>query len=198
MPPVLNVPLDKLVPGGGQQVLADQQRLGIEKRKRVLKLIAKAERSSRLVEGCSSPNTAAEGLVDQPAVHQEVEPGIWSLNLDCAQQAFPPCLGRRQRLVDVQRIAVLLDQGASLLHVVCLTEQENDLGFLARVQFDFCLQRCTRVKPGPFSISQPFAPHCGRIGHGTIPAEERTRDRPKSCSAEGLKAAKATFCPYSG
>src|SRR3546814_7786214 len=73
MPPVLHVAVDELVLGAQQQVAARQGRLGMQHRHRVLQLVAEAERAARLVVAAAREVATADGLVQQPAVGEQVD-----------------------------------------------------------------------------------------------------------------------------
>ncbi len=73
VPPVLHVSLEELARGCMEQMGTQEVGPREAERHRILKLIAEAERSARLVEGGSGPEPATEVLVHQPAVHQHVE-----------------------------------------------------------------------------------------------------------------------------
>src|SRR5205814_66998 len=73
MPPVLHVALGELVRGAAQQVLAHARRICEQHRHRILQLVAEAKGATGLVVAAAPPETAGDGLVEQPAVRQHVE-----------------------------------------------------------------------------------------------------------------------------
>ena len=66
MPPVLHVALDELSLGGAQQVLAPERRRREAERHDVLKLVAEAERTARLIVSAARPHPRAERLMEEP------------------------------------------------------------------------------------------------------------------------------------
>ena len=94
VPPVLHVAFDELPAGGAQQVLARQVRPRQQQRHHVLQLIAEAEGAARLVVAGARPEPAADGLIEQPAVHQHVERIVRRAHLDRVERAVPRRLRR--------------------------------------------------------------------------------------------------------
>src|SRR5882724_3677113 len=56
---------------------------------RVLQLIPKAVRTTRLVEGGPRPDATRQGLVEKPTIDQKIERPIGGLHLDGAKEALP-------------------------------------------------------------------------------------------------------------
>ena len=83
-PPVLHVAFGKLARGGAQDLLAQQLRPREPQRHRVLQLIAKTVGAARLVETGARPGAAGQRLVQQPAVHHDVEGAVRRLDLHVA------------------------------------------------------------------------------------------------------------------
>src|SRR5262249_42850468 len=73
MPPVLHVSLDELSSRSAQNLRALLVRCAVDQGHHVLKLVAKAVGAAGLVESRPPPDAAAQHLVDQPAVEQEIE-----------------------------------------------------------------------------------------------------------------------------
>ena len=89
MPPVLHVAFDELAARAQQQVLAQQRRLRVHQRHRVLQLVAEAEGAARLVVAAARPHAAGERLVQQPAVGQHVERRVGRAHLHRAERVAP-------------------------------------------------------------------------------------------------------------
>src|SRR5665213_1428705 len=68
MPPVLNIALRELARSTAQKVLSHQLRRSVDKRHHVLQLIAKAERTARLIERVTRPQPTRENLVHEPTI----------------------------------------------------------------------------------------------------------------------------------
>ena len=90
MPPVLDVPLRELPAGGQQDLVAGQLGAGGEEGQDILQLIAKAEGAAGLVKGGTSPDAAAQRLVLQPAVDQQVGGQFGGAHFDRPQERIPP------------------------------------------------------------------------------------------------------------
>src|SRR5438093_3517854 len=89
MPPMLDVPFAKLMSGAEEQMFAHETRRGIYERHHILQLIAKTERTSRLIVAAARPETAREGLVQQPTVCQNIDRRIGCLHIHCAEGLIP-------------------------------------------------------------------------------------------------------------
>ena len=89
VPPVLNVAFDELMGGRPQQVLAREVRADECERHRVLELVAEAERPAGLVVAGARPEATAQVLVEQPAVHQQVEGVVRGAHLHRVERPVP-------------------------------------------------------------------------------------------------------------
>jgi hypothetical protein len=72
VPPVLDVALDELPGRSAQQMLAREIGPREQQRHHVLQLIAKPERAAGLVVPAACPEATAHGLIEQPAIEQEI------------------------------------------------------------------------------------------------------------------------------
>ncbi len=86
---MLDIALRELALGAAQQVLAHQRGLRMHQRHHVLQLVAETVGAARLVVTAASPQTAGQGLVQQPAIGQYVERRIGSRYLYRAERALP-------------------------------------------------------------------------------------------------------------
>ncbi len=98
---MLHVSFDELPGSGLQDHLSRDIRRGIDKRQRILQLVAKAIRAARLIQSGSPPDPAAQRLIEQPAIHHEIHGQHRRLDLNCGQEAIPPLASLRERLLDV-------------------------------------------------------------------------------------------------
>src|SRR5277367_2269265 len=73
MPPMLHVPLYELSGCAEKQLFTQQSGLGINKRHRVLDLIAKTEGPTRLIKSTSPPDPASNILRKKPTVGKHME-----------------------------------------------------------------------------------------------------------------------------
>ena len=70
---MLHIALDELPRGRVQKMRATQLRPRVHERQNVLKLIAKTERASWLVWTAARPDATGQRLVQEPAIHDEIE-----------------------------------------------------------------------------------------------------------------------------
>jgi hypothetical protein len=145
MPPVLHVPLPKLPSSGSQEVLTHEIRLGHSQGHDVLELVAESVRPAGLVKGRAGPDSARERLVEQPAVEQEVHGSVGRLDLDRAEHLVPVIPDLTEQRVAVHR-AVAFDQGAGLLTILALAQQEQQLGAFPRLELQSRLESRARVQ----------------------------------------------------
>ena len=68
MPPMLHVAFAELMRRGAQQMLARQRRFGMHQRHHILQLVAEAKCAAGLIKASAAPETAAQGLIQEPAV----------------------------------------------------------------------------------------------------------------------------------
>ena len=149
MPPVKHVTLDELMSGMQHDLCAGEIGPRGDERGRVLQLVAKSERSARLVEGRSAPDAACQALVEQPAVEHSVDGRRRRLYLDRGEGLLPERTHLCERRVDGTGAAVALDQAVRLAGVGDLAEQNGALDVGAGGDVDAELQSGARVEPGP-------------------------------------------------
>ena len=110
VPPVLHVAFDELPAGGAQEVLARQVGPREGQRHHVLQLVAEAEGAAGLVVAAARPEPAADGLVEQPPVHQRIERVVRRPHLDGVERAVPRRLHPRERGLRGGHVSVARDQ----------------------------------------------------------------------------------------
>ena len=115
MPPVLHVALDELSAGGHEQVRAVEIGAAEGQRHHVLQLIAEAEGAAGLIEAGARPQPGADVLVQQPAIHDQVERIVRRVHLDGAERAVPERLHLDPRVLDAIRVAAAADQRMDLV-----------------------------------------------------------------------------------
>ena len=97
MPPVLHVAVDELPRRRAQQVRPAQIGPRVQQRHHVLQLIAEAERAAGLIGAAAGPDAAAQRLIQQPAVHQQIERVVWRVHLHSPQRVVPELRRPSQR-----------------------------------------------------------------------------------------------------
>ena len=153
MPPVLHVAFDELAPGAAQELLAQQLRLGVHERHRVLQLVAEAERSARLVVAAARPEAAGDRLVEQPAVDEHVERRVGRAHLHGTERRVAS--GARtavERVGRRGRAAEALHQLLGLVGAAAHAEAEHDRVRLAVQQRDGHLDRRARIERGAHAV----------------------------------------------
>ena len=126
MPPVLHVAFDELARGGEHDMGAAEIRPRIQQRQRVLQLIAESERAAWLVRPTARPDPATERLIQQPAVHQQIERIVGRMHLDRAERVVPEPFRARDRIVDGGEARVACGELSGLRGGGALTEHEGD------------------------------------------------------------------------
>ena len=174
MPPVLHVAFAELAGRAEQQVFAQQARLGMDERHRVLQLIAEAESAARLVVAAARPQTARQGLVQQPAVGEHVERRVGRFHLHRAERALPVLPHLFERSARGADAAEALRPGCRASSASAPdAEHEDDFALLA--------VGAARTEPGsrrmgssaaPDLAGQPRRAHRGRISQRAVAAEE--------------------------
>ena len=133
---MLHVPLAELPGRRAQEVLAQELRPRHRERHRVLELVAEAERAAGLVIAGARPHPAAQVLVEEPAVHEDVERVVGRADLHGAQRVLPRAPHGLERGVRGLDAAVAADQLADVRHVLPLADEEHEPSRLARRERD--------------------------------------------------------------
>ena len=89
MPPVLHVSFDELMCGRLQDVLSGQLALCSNEGDDILQLVAEPVGTPRLVERRPRPQSAGQGLIDQPMVQHDVHRPIRRAHLDRSLGVIP-------------------------------------------------------------------------------------------------------------
>ena len=127
MPPVLHVPLHELPGRRPEQVLARHLGAGSRESHHILELIAESIGAAGLIARRARPHPAGEGLIEQPAVEQDVHRSIGSPHLHRAEDVVPSLGDGSQDRVEIG-LPVTRDQLRSLVVTRPLPEEEHDLG----------------------------------------------------------------------
>src|SRR5882672_355804 len=130
MPPMLHIAFQELMGRAAQQVLAHELGLGVDKRHHVLQLIAKTEGASRLVVSAACPQTARYGLIQEPAVGQDVEWLIGCFHLNGAERIFPILPYRIERASRGSRTPEAMHQVPGVIGASTYAEPEDDVTLL--------------------------------------------------------------------
>ncbi len=170
--------------GGAQQVLAGEVRPDERERHHVLELIAEAERPAGLVVAGPRPQAAAQVLVEEPAVHQQVEGVVRGAHLHRVERTVPRPTHGAECHLGRRRGAVARDELASRGGVLCLAQQEHEDSRLAGGQGDGQVQRRAGVEARAEAAGERLAGEGRRLRERPVAAQER---RPVAgCRADGL------------
>jgi hypothetical protein len=77
-----------------------------DERSRVLQLIAKTQRSARLIIGAPPPHATTQVLIRKPAVHHQIDFPIGRFDLDGRERIAPKSRHRFERVIDAARVAI--------------------------------------------------------------------------------------------
>ena len=177
MPPVLHVPLDELPRRGVQEVRAAQIRPRVHQREHVLELIAEAEGAAGLVGAAARPDAAAQRLVQQPAIHDEIERIVGRADLHGAERLVPHALGRGERRLRLRQRGIACGQLDRVGPVAPLAEDERHAARFAGLDLEHDLQRAARVEPGAGAPGEPLAEERRRRAQRAVASDELARDR---------------------
>ena len=127
-------------------MFAQQPRLAVDQRHRVLQLIAEAEGAARLVVAAARPETAGKSLIEQPAVGQHIERRVRCFHVDRAQRVLPILPHAFQGAASGLRSAEAAGQLPGLLGIAGGAQREHHLAFFPGRQVDGNLQGGARIQ----------------------------------------------------
>src|SRR6185436_6263810 len=130
MPPVLDVPFEKLTGSRVEEMAANKARRRQQQRQRILQLIAKAEGAARLVKGRTPPDSAGQRLVEEPPVQHHVHRPVRGADRDHAKEIGPVRCRPAQRLVYDVTTAMPLDEIPCVRLILSIAKDtDHDLFF---------------------------------------------------------------------
>ena len=153
---MLHVAFWKLARRRKQQVGSHLRGRGVHQRHHVLQLVAEAECAAGLVEGRARPEAAREHLIQQPAVGEQVQRGVWRVHLQDTQRALPVVPHGVERLNGGLRTAPTSGQRAGFLDRRASAEAEDDGARLAGGQVERHLDRCAWIERGTHQAIQAW------------------------------------------
>src|SRR3546814_61837 len=162
----------------------------------VLQLVAETVGTAGLVVGGARPHPAAQRLVQQPAVEQQVHAAIGRAHLHGAEDVVPLLRGCLQHDIEIG-LAVAPYQFARGIGVLCVAEQQHDFVLAVGWQFDVGLQRAAGVKPraGASCKRLPVAQRrgCGQVAVAAEEAEARSEEHTSELQSL-MRISYAVFC----
>src|SRR4030095_4173647 len=120
----------------------------------VLQLIAEAEGAPGLVVAGPRPQTAADRLVEQPAIHDQVERVVRRADLDDVEVFVPRAPDRRQACIGRLHATVPLDEIARALKIDAVTQQKHDAARYGGREREHTLQCGARIEAGAESLRE--------------------------------------------
>ena len=86
---MLHIAFAELMRGSAEQMLAGEGRLGVHQRHHVLQLVAESVGTAGLIKPRAAPESAAQGLIQQPAVRQHIHGRIGCIHIHRAEGPIP-------------------------------------------------------------------------------------------------------------
>ena len=126
-----------------------------------------------MIEGGASPDAATERLIEEPAIHHEINGENWSLDLNRGEEPIPPIACLFERAFDVICIAILLNQAPGVIGIIRLPEHTNYGFFFAGAEFKFGLQSAAGIEARTDALRKRFAAQSDWGLQGAIAADEK-------------------------
>jgi hypothetical protein len=178
-------------------VLAEEVRPREPEGHHVLELIPEAVRAARLKEPRAPPEPRAHRLVQQPAIHDQIEGIVRRLDLHRAEHRVQRCSTLLQRRARASAAGEAARERDRVRAGLALAQQQHDLSRLAGLEIDANLKRGARVEAGPETLPQRFTRQ--RSGRRREPFRPRNSSRsPVAEAGGGLACANATRPTKSG
>ena len=143
---MLHVAFDELVSGGPEQVLARQVRPRERQRHHVLQLVAEAECAARLVVARPGPEAAAQVLIHQPSVHQQIKGIVGRPDPDHIERAIPGRLDLLERGEGGIDASMTCHELLDVVPVIPFPQQEDDAAAFPGLQHQPDVKRRARVE----------------------------------------------------
>ncbi len=193
---MLDIAFHELSRGRAQDVVARDVGRRVHEGHDILQLVTETVSAARLIKSGAAPETAAERLINQPAIEQKICRKLGRFHLDRAQEPVPPVAGFLECGFDVRGIAKSVNEGACFFFVVRLPKKKGYLGALSRVDLDHDLHGCARVEASANVAGQSFVLHRGRIAQRAVAPDKHgaiTGERSRRWSRSGKSDAFAKF-----
>jgi len=171
---MLDISLPELAGRAADEVLAQQARLGVNQRHRILQLIAEAECAARLVVSAARPHAARQGLIHEPAVDEHVQGRVRRFHLHCAESVSPVLPYLCERSACSGRSPKALHQSCGVIGAAPSShaQPEDDLALLTIGQLERNLDGGAGVQSRPHLVGEMQAGHGGRMRRRAVAPEE--------------------------
>ncbi|MNI25984.1 hypothetical protein D3C81_1253620 [compost metagenome] len=143
-------------------------------RQRILQLIAEAKGTAGLIVTAACLNAAGEGLVQQPAVGQQVDGRLWRGYLHLVENSVPMYRDLLQFILQAVFPQVFLQQRFGLIGVLSKAQSEDKAALIAIDQADGRLGRTARIHARAGLAGQPPQLQHRRAGKRSVAANEFT------------------------
>ena len=130
-----------------------------------MKLVAKAEGPAGLMIAGPRPDAAAEVLIEEPAVHQQIERVVGRADLHRAEGLIPAPRHDLERRARRRNASVAADQAPGVPGVLSLAEKKDQAQGLARGKADRDLQRRARIEAGAEAPGERTSRESRRLAH---------------------------------
>ena len=128
-------------------MLAGQGGFGMHQRHHILQLVAEAEGAAGLIKPGATPQAAAQGLIQQPAVGHHIHGGIGRFHLHRAEGSIPILPDTFEGATAGVGAAKAADQGLHVSSAPPHPEAKAGFPFLPVGQIKSHLHRAARVQP---------------------------------------------------
>ena len=152
--------------------MAGQVGPGMKNGQYVLKLISKSKGATGLIEPAPAKDAAGKGLVNQPAVGENILCIVGSSELHGAEDRSPMLLYAVQRGSGRLWVGQLLDEFDCLPGVRGASQQEYNFLLCDIGKIEGYLQGSAGVHTGAASAGKSFAVHGLRVLQGPVPADK--------------------------
>ena len=151
---MLHVAFDELARSAQQDLFPQPFRGGVSQCQSILQLIAEAKGTAGLVVTAARLNTAGKGLVQQPAIGQQIDGRLRRPYLHFVENTVPVRSHLLQLILQVVLLEVFVQQRFGFFGVLPQPEGEHKAALIAVDQADGRLHRAARIHTGPDFVGQ--------------------------------------------
>ncbi len=154
MPPVQHVAFDELLTCVADDLCSCDVGADANERGRILQLVAKTKGPARLIIRRSTPHPAAQVLVRQPAIHDQIDLAVGCFNFNGRYGVAPEFFYSRERLLCAVSVPILFNQIGRCGVRRRFAEQDGQLASGARRQHYGDSPGCTGIEAAARSAAQ--------------------------------------------
>ena len=149
-------------------------------------------RLPRLIRAAPGPDAAAERLIQQPAIHDEIERIVRRVDPYRTEDIVPESCGAVDRIVHFREACIFRGQCDRVSRVVPLPQHERDPARFAWWNVDPDLHGGARVQAGADSSAESLVQQPQRAGDRPIPSDEVRPVTRQGTTVVGLACQNAT------